>query len=717
MFNRQKIPRYLILEEPKPVVSRWWRWFRITCLLLMSALSVLVFIAATSAAAAAQQAENPVNAAQSGELLMREEGSGQHHRALQLQSNVDIQVSGLVAQVLVEQTFKNNSDRWVEGVYVFPLPDSAAVNHMQMVIGERVIVGEIKEKQEARKIYQQARAQGKKASLVEQQRPNIFTNRVANIGPGETVVISLRYVQQVSYQDAQFSLRFPMTITPRYIPGQALIEQEQAELSVDPSLGWAVDTDQVPDASQITPLQDPHRAPNVTVNARIDMGLPLAQVESLFHDMQLSRSGHQYELQLTQSQVPMNSDLVLQWRAQPGKEPRAAFFQETVDEQRYGLLMVIPPESTAAVGVSRELIFVIDTSGSMGGISIVQARASLQFALSQLSAQDRFNIVEFNSSARALFPTALAATSHNLARASEFVRHLDAGGGTEMMQALQMALSSDGDEERDSEMLRQVVFITDGAVGNELALFQEIQNSLGRSRLFTVGIGSAPNSWFMRKAAEVGAGQFVFVGEVSQVQNNMQILFDKISRPLAVDLDVHWPQGAEVYPARIPDLYSGQPVLVSVQLPEFESDRPIRVAGKVSGKEWRRDLKLPAPSATPAEHSGVSTLWARQKIEMLLDQKILGKQEAEVRAAVLPVALTHQLVSPYTSFVAVEQTVSRASQEGLLSKAVLNGKPKGQAPQPYAYPKTATGWAFQLLYSLILVIPWLLTRFRKPRWL
>ncbi len=710
MFRRQKYPRYLILEQPRPVASRRWRVFGIASLVTLFALAILILIAASSAHA------SNLDEATGGELLLREEGSGYYHKALQLESKVDIQVSGMVAEVALQQQFRNSSDRWVEAVYVFPLPDNAAVNYLQMQIGERVIVGEIKEKQAARKIYRQARAAGKKAALVEQQRPNMFTNRVANIGPGETVRVSLRYVQRVAYREGEFSLRFPMTIIPRYIPGRPLAEKELQSLSVDPSLGWAVDTGQVADASQITPLQTSQGGPAVSIQASIDMGLPLAQVQSVFHDMQLSRSEHRYQLQLTETGVLMDRDLLLQWRAQAGTEPRAAFFSEEVAGEHYGLLMVLPPVGSVVPSLARELIFVVDTSGSMGGTSILQAKASLQFALAQLVGHDRFNIIEFNSSARALFPRAMLASHHNLARASEFVRHLDAGGGTEMMQALQMALSKQEPQQEsrqihksevEQDYLRQVVFITDGAVGNEMALFQEIQQTLGSSRLFTVGIGSAPNSWFMRKAAQVGGGQFSYIGDLGQVQKQMQRLFNGISRPLVVDLTVDWPGTVEAYPQRIPDLYPGQPVLVSAQMKTPLLQQSIIVRGRSAGQRWQREIKLPAASGNVSSHRGVASLWARQKIEELLDQRILGVEETAVRSQVLPVALTHQLVSPYTSFVAVEAVISRPAEEHLLSQAALAARPQGQAAQPYAYPKTAAGWMVQLLLGLSMLIPWL----------
>ncbi len=698
MFKRNRYPRYLILEQPRPQVGRWWKAFKIISLLLFMLVSVLLFIAASSARA------QPLPEVGAGELLMNT-GQGGWQPALQLHTDANIQVRGMVARVELTQRFKNTGAEWAEGVYAFPLPDDAAVNYLEMRVGERRIIGEIKEKQEALKIYQKARIEGKKASLVEQQRPNLFTNKLANVGPGETVEIRLRYIQQVQYGQGQFSLRYPMTITPRYIPGLPLTAEFGENYHLSQGMGWAHNTDQVPDASHITPPQLPDGGPTISVSVQVDMGLPLDALDALHHEMQLEREGHVYKLAFKSAEELMNRDLQLQWRVRQGKEPRAAFFSERLEEDHFGLLMVVPPLAKQVELIKREVIFVIDTSGSMGGISIVQARGSVQFGLKQLQPGDTFNIIEFNDRARSLFPHAVPATASHLARASEYVRQLQAGGGTEMLPALGLALAGGNAGER----LRQVVFITDGAVGNEMALFRSIQARLGHSRLFTVGIGSAPNSWFMRKAAEVGRGQARFIGDLTQVQQEMQALFSSISQPLAMNLRVNWPDQTEPYPAVIPDLYAGEPLLVSVRLPARPAGQTLSVSGRIGGRAWHSRIGL---GDAAESSSGIATLWARKRIEDILDRKITGASEEQVRADVLPVALKHQLVSPYTSFVAVEERISRPLDAALNTKALPNARPAGQSPQPFAYPATATGWLAQLLFALALLCTGLLARWR-----
>ena len=605
--------------------------------------------------------------------------------AIQLAARAHFRITGLVAHVQLEQTFRNDTDQWVEGEYLFPLPDDAAVNRLKLVIGERVIIGKVREKKEARVLYDEARASGRRASLVEQRRANLFSNRVANIAPGETVVVALDYVQRINYRGGQFSLRFPMTVTPRYTPAGHPAAEVWQFLNPEP-------------ASLARPIQP------ITLTAEINMGLPLSTVDAPYHKLTLTRDEGIYHVALANGAVPMDRDFVLRWQPQPGSVPRAAAFHERIGASEYALLMVLPPTGPAQESsIPREIVFVIDTSGSMGGESITQARASLDFGLGQLSPANRFNIIEFNTSARRLFREPVAATQHNLVKAREFIRHLDARGGTEMRAALELALPLP--VPNTDERLRQVVFITDGAVGNEVDLFREIHRRLGGSRLFTVGIGSAPNSWFMRKAAEAGRGDFITIGDVVEVQESMQALFTRLGQTALANIRIDWPVAAETYPTRVPDLYPGEPLLIAARASDSFQGSSVVVRGQGGDRAWEESLLFaPPPSGLEQAYTGIGTIWARAKIASLLDQEVLGRDKAEVRAAVLPVALEHQLVSPFTSFLAVEQKPHRPSDAALRAKPVPNLRPRGQSPQSYAYPRTATAAREQLVVGLLLLI-------------
>jgi Ca-activated chloride channel family protein len=698
-------------------------WLLFRCLPGAVLVSLALLLLSVSPARAGSDSREPtINDVQSGHFLLRDDVADTYIPALIQSSKVHFDISGMIATVSVQQTFRNTTDRFVEGVYAFPLPDDAAVRALEMEIGERLIVGKIREKEEAKKIYQAAKKAGKKASLVEQQRPNLFSNRVANIGPGEQIVVRLEYVQAVAFESGAFSLRFPTTITPRYMPGFPLdVEMgTQDTLTLNPHLGWAQPTDQVLDADAISPLLNPLSGTEsdpinaIEITAQLDMGMPLARVDSPFHDIALSRRAGVYSISLVNAVSEMDRDFVLNWQPVTGSSPQAALFTEKVGDEYFGLLMVVPPSGQrTGGGLPREIIFVVDTSGSMGGVSIEQARASVAHALDQLRPQDRFNIIEFNSQHRALFRNAMPATRHHVQRAQEFVRLLDASGGTEMASALRAALAPTGavDELQEQSVLRQVIFITDGAVGNEEALFTQLVANLGHSRLFTVGIGSAPNSWFMRKAAQFGRGSHTHIGDLNEVGEKMADLFERLAHPAAVNLAVTWSSVVEAWPERVPDLYRGHPLSIAVNFGEQAPSGDVQITGEIDGKDWRKSLQIGsgADPLSAADHNGVASLWARGKIAGLLDQKIMGRDEELVRANVLPIALQHQLLSPYTSFVAVEEIVSRPKEEGVDSTAIANTRPRGQAAQNFAYPRTATtgpakAWFGMLLMFVALII-------------
>ena len=454
--------------------ARLWIAIRYLPALLLGSVMLLLLATARAEAVTAEDSEAlGLNGVSSGHFLLRDTAGGQYAAALIQASEVHFDISGMIATVTVQQTFRNDTDRYLEGVYVFPLPDNAAVRHLEMQVGDRLILGEIKEKAEAKAIYQAAKKAGKKASLVEQQRPNLFTNRVANIGPGEAITVRMEYVQTVDYNDAVFSLTFPMTITPRYMPGQPLNAVEAGDerevLTVDNNLGWARPTDQVPDANQISPFL--HRPTTsaakpinpIKITATLDMGMPLAILESPYHEVLLSRRAGVYSIRLVNDVSEMDRDFILDWQPVSGATPKAALFTEKVGEEYYALLMVVPPAAKRmAPSIARDIVFVVDTSGSMGGVSIEQAKSSVSKALGQLRPQDAFNIVEFNSYHHALYKTSMPASRHYINKAQAFVRQLDASGGTEMLPALRAVLSmpSDADQGNPNAVLRQVIFIT-----------------------------------------------------------------------------------------------------------------------------------------------------------------------------------------------------------------------------------------------------------------
>ncbi|OCJ04974.1 marine proteobacterial sortase target protein [Rhizobium sp. AC44/96] len=623
---------------------------------------------------------NDVN---SGSLLFPAKEPGFFVEAPRLKTDVQMDVSGPVARIKVTQRFQNPSKGWVEGTYVFPLPENSAVDVLKMQIGERFIEGQIKPRQEAREIYEQAKAEGKKAALLEQQRPNIFTNQVANIGPGETIVVQIEYQQAVHQSGGEFSLRFPMVVAPRYNPAPIVQTVE-----FNNGAGFAVPTDPVENREKIeAPVLDPRENAKinpVALTVNLKAGFPLGDVKSSFHDVDIKQDGDQNRtISLKGDSVPADKDFELTWKAAAGKTPSAGLFREVLNGKTYLLAFVTPPATpdTAAPPAKREVVFVIDNSGSMSGPSIEQAKASLALAIAKLNPDDRFNVIRFDDTMTDYFNGLVAASPDNREKAIAFVRGLTADGGTEMLPALQDALRNQGPVAAGA--LRQVVFLTDGAIGNEQQLFMEIAQSRGDARVFTVGIGSAPNSYFMTKAAEMGRGTFTQIGSSDQVASRMGELFTKLQNPAMTDIAATFDgvKAEDITPNPMPDLYAGEPVVLTAELPEEKPAGKLQIIGKTGAQPWRVDMDI----ANAADGQGISKLWARRKIDDLEARSYERQDPTSLDKDVESVALAHHLVSRMTSLVAVDVTPSRPA-----------GEPVNTAKVPLNLPE---GWDFEKVYG------------------
>jgi len=654
---------------------------------LVLALAVFIISVEANAATAGDPGQ--------GTLLLRDD-TGERAAAPLLSTDVHMDVTGMVARVQVTQRFANPTAQWREGVYVFPLPDQAAVDHLTMRVGERVIEGQIKERTEARRTYENAKAEGRKTTLLEQERPNMFTTSVANIGPGEEIVVALEYEETLRYGDGAFRLRFPLAITPRYIPGAAT----EAEAM---GIGWSQVTAQVPDADRITPpfvpARDGHANP-VSITIDMNAGFPLAKVARSYHAIDVEeRPGNRYRIVLGDGPVPAARDFELVWTPDVGSAPGAALFTETLGGKTYALLMTLPPTLADAdtPRAPREITYIVDTSGSMEGVSIAQARDALSMALDRLQAGDRFNVIEFNSTSTSLFTAPMPFDAATHAQAKRFVAKLRARGGTEMLPALAAAL--DGPPE--SELMRQVVFLTDGAVGNEDAILRLLHDKLGDRRLFTIGIGPSPNTFFLTKAAQFGRGTFTFIGDVREVRQKMTDLFRKLESPALTDITVDWPGGTDAWPRRVPDLYAGEPVVVTAQFPAGTLQGNVLISGSRAGQKWQAVL----PMQDGATEAGVAVLWARAKIDALMDAGRQGppEREPDIRNAVLDVALTHHLISKYTSLVAVDVTPTRPVGTDTLKSAVPGNIPEGLTGFDQL-PRTATPAALSLVMGALLLL-------------
>lgn len=603
-----------------------------------------------------------------GALLLDTNEPGKYVEAPRVATDFDITVTGPIARTRVTQQFKNPTNGWIEGTYVFPLSEKAAVDSLRMVIGDRIVVGEIKERQEARQIYEEAKARGQKAALLDQERTNVFTNQVANIGPRETVVIQIEYQEPVAQSGGLFSLRVPTVVAPRYLPDPKPVVSENAPF-------YTVE-DSVPDRDRITPpVLDPGRNAPVnplTLTVRLNPGFALGEVASSYHDATAENSpegGKTVTLARTEF---ADRDFELTWKPAQGAAPEIGLFSETVNGADYALAYVMPPATPAPEKrIQRDVVFVIDNSGSMGGPSMSQAKASLLYAMGRLDPADRFNVIRFDDTMDILFPDAVMASRDNVETAKNFVGRLEASGGTEMIPPLRAALR---DARPDDEgTLRQVVFITDGAIANEQEMFDILGAMRGRSRVFMVGIGSAPNSYLMTRAAELGRGSYAMIGEGGQVEDRMRELFAKLENPAVTDLKASFDQAsADVTPAMLPDIYQGEPALFLMKMPERKG--AMTLSAKVAGRDWRVSL----PLAEAKSGSGIAKLWARRKIDDAEVARTMGAitpDEADKR--ILALALEHHLVSRVSSLVAVDKTPARKPGDKLSRADIPLNLPAG----------------------------------------
>jgi Ca-activated chloride channel family protein len=613
--------------------------------------------------------------------------------AILLSSHIDVEITGLIARATLKQRFKNTTSDWVAGTYRFPLPAGSAVDALTMIVGERKIIGKIKEKEEAKRIYERALKQGRKAALLNQARPNMFSSKVGNIAPGSEVLVEVSFISLSKQNGLDFSWHMPQAITPRF----------GADGQMEDAGGRPLPAGERFYSSRTDKNQ-------TSFAVRLNAGTAVTGLASPSHDIRVVDMGKgRFEIALRDEQLPADRDFALRWSLTAAEAAKPVVFKEHFAGDTYLLGFLLPPNGSAhtAVVPPRDVTFVLDISGSMAGMSIRQAKAALLRALDLLRPEDRFDIILFNDDFRRLFGETKKANAKNLRLARSLVRRTQANGGTVMKGALASALS----EGFDPEELRQIMFLTDGAVGYEEDMFRLVHENLGAARLFTVGLGSAPNGWFMRKAAEFGRGLYVKVDDIGEAQDRLENLFSAMAAPSISGLELAANGAAESYPERLPDLFGSRPAVFVSKL--GGAVEKVELSGLTSGGEiWSASVNL---KDVPRGNS-IGKLWARKKVEGLMDAKVRGLPAVEVKAAVLATALKHGIMSPYTSFVAVEDKVSRQQAEALRKARIKGNLPKGTAAKQFFGPKTASPMLLQLLLGTLLLmlamVSWLAGRRR-----
>ncbi len=580
-------------------------------------------------------------------------------------TDVDAKISGFLARVTVTQEFENPFEDRIEAVYTFPLPQNAAVDDMTMLIGEREVKGKIKRREEARKIYEDARNQGHVTALLDQERPNIFTQAVANILPGEKIKIVISYVEHLTYDEGAYEFVFPMVVGPRYIPGSGIGKQ---------SGGWAPDTDQVPDASRITPPVTPpgtRAGHDISVEVSVDAGVPIDSFVSKTHEILLERPGRSRAVaRLKQKSVLPNKDFILRYEV-AGSKIEDAILTHQAEKSGFFTMILQPPERFTVEDVTpKELVFVIDTSGSMSGFPIEKAKETMKLAIDGLYPRDTFNLITFAGQTKVLFPKPVPATHENIRAAQEFLASRRGGGGTEMMTAIRTAL----DPSDSQEHVRIVSFMTDGYVGNDMAIIDEIQKH-PNARIFSFGIGNSVNRFLLEKMARYGRGETEFVNLQDDGSAAARRFHERIRNPLLTDISVDFAglPVADVYPKRIPDLFSAKPVVLTGRY-TGEARGSIRLKGKMSGRNFERTIPVTF-SRRGKEHDVLATLWARTRIADLMSQDFAGIQsaapKADIEEQITQLGLDYRLMTQFTSFVAVEErTITEGGKPRRIEVAV-----------------------------------------------
>ncbi len=569
-------------------------------------------------------------------------------------TEVTVDVAGFIARVTVRQQFHNPFEDKIEAVYAFPLSQDAAVDRMTMKVGDRVIEGQIKERGEARQIYEAAKAEGKVASLLDQERPNIFTQSVANIEPGEQVDITISYSETLDWEDGLYHFDFPMVVGPRYVPGGG---------SAPAPMTRGRPTPQVPDADRITPPVTPkgtRAGHDIAITVNLDAGLPIRHLESLQHAVEVEYSNDEKSratIELKDLATIPNRDFVLVYQT-ASDEIEDAVLAHTDDRGKFFTLVLQPPKRVRRESiVPKELVFVIDKSGSMRGFPIETAKEAMRLCIESLHENDTFNLMTFAGGVGFCFDEPVANTDENRRRALDYLASLQGRGGTEMMKAIHACLAGQDDPER----LRVVCFMTDGYVGNDMAIIDAVRQNAGTARVFSFGIGTSVNRFLLDGMARAGRGEVHYILNEQQAAGAGERFDERVRTPVLTDVELDFAdlpvELDEVYPKRIPDLFSSTPVVVKGRY-EQGARGTITLRGTTGEGPFEREIDVKLPGEEP-EDDVLASLWARAKVEHLMDRDLAGMQrrnpDPAVKEEILGLGLRYQLLTQYTSFVAVEQ--------------------------------------------------------------
>ncbi|MCK4807217.1 MAG: VWA domain-containing protein [Candidatus Aegiribacteria sp.] len=575
-------------------------------------------------------------------------------------TTVVIDISGNLQRVTVQQVYGNPCDDVIEAIYTFPLPQSAAVDRMNMWIGDRFIEGKIHERHLAQQIYNEAIAAGQTASLLEQERPNIFTQSVGNILPGDSIVIEISYVAPVEYDDGEYEIVFPMVVGPRFVPSGNFVRRIFDMYEVSTS---------VEDADRITPPIVPEGTRtgyDIELSVNLNPGVVIQEFESLNHEIntKLNWNGTITISLENDDEIP-NRDFVLRYTTASDRIQSGVIAHN--GEMGGHFMLILQPDADINVDeiTPKEMFFVVDCSGSMSGQPMEVAKETVRQFVQGMNPNDSFQIMRFSETASSMSRSPLSNTEENVEQGIRYINNMSGGGGTMMIEGIRAAIGYPEDPER----MRFVIFLTDGFIGNEAEILGELQSTLGdNTRLFSVGVGSSPNRYIIEGLAEEGRGHAYYVGLNEDPDESVAAIYDKINDPYLVGIDIDWGDldVHAIYPSKIPDLYAGEPLVIVGQY-DGSGTETVRLSGTVAGERWGQELSVTLPSREE-NNDVIATLWARKKIHDLTrdmyntygyltdDQNIIDE--------ITDTALDYQIMSEYTAFVAVSEEVRTDPDSG-----------------------------------------------------
>ncbi|MDJ0519772.1 MAG: VIT domain-containing protein [Trichodesmium sp. MO_231.B1] len=558
-------------------------------------------------------------------------------------TEVKAKIAGNLSRVEVTQKFENPFTEPLEATYVFPLPDEAAVDEMEIKIGDRLIKGNIKKREEAKQIYQKAKQEGRTAGLLEQERDNIFTQSLANIKPGEQIDVIIRYTDSLKFEGGDYEFVFPMVVGPRYIPGTPI--------------DGSGDTDQVPDASKITPPIVPpatRSGHDIGVTVEIDGGMPIFQVHSTSHQIQKSEQGEIVTVKLANEDTIPNKDLILRYQVAGNNTKTTVLTQADERGGHFALYLIPALQYRQDEIVPKDVVFLMDTSGSQRGEPIRKCQELMRRFIHGLNPNDTFTIIDFANTATKLSETPLSNTPKNIATAINYINQLDANGGTQMLNGIREVLNFPSPS---AGRLRSIVMLTDGYIGNEKAVLAEVQDKLqAGNRLYSFGVGSSVNRYLINRLAEIGRGIAKVVRHDEPTQEVAEKFFQQINNPVLTQIDINWNgkgEAPEIYPVATPDLFAEQPLVLFGRKQDVVAGE-LQVNGIAAGGEiYQQTFPI---NFAESGNVAVAQLWGRQKIKHLTNQMFDYEKKSMVDK-VTQTALSYQLLSEYTAFVAVSEEV------------------------------------------------------------